>query len=152
MSAAYHEHRCSSCGAVVGGTTRVRPTIGSPFTECTSCGGFAPRPPYDEWAGMSPSVKLGFIGRALTRSLVVGLAPALLYGLFAIVTARGSDRLWLLALAAGGVLIAATVWASLLAQEIRRSSKRLADPMYSAKLVEYGIQTHVPNGTDAPHS
>lgn len=140
------EHRCLACGHLAA-RSRARLAIGAPFERCSACGGFVVRPLHDEWGLMSPRARLAFLAPGAARALALGLAPALVWGLF--VLARGGERdpLALLLLAALGAGVALGVWLGRVASAVRRSRRRLADPMLRARLVEFGLASR---GAAAP--
>jgi len=133
------EHRCTSCGALQSSTTRTKASIGRPFATCGSCGGFVPRRPFEEWASMAPSSRAQLVLGELALALCVGLAPAVLLGLWGIVTSTGSERSRLLVVAAAGLALALSVWGLSLSRRIRESTRRMGDPMYRAKLAKFAM-------------
>lgn len=136
------EHRCPACDVVVGTARRDRPAIGRPFAECPRCGGFVSRAPYEEWALMKPGTRLAFVASKGTFALALGLLPALALGLFAAFGGGESiERMTLVAVAVLGAVASAVVRFALLSREVRRSQSRMADPMYRAKLAEFGMRT-----------
>jgi len=132
------EYRCPSCHALLGSSSKKKLSIGTPFLEC-ACGTFAARPPFSEWDMLDPPTKLSFLGRGLVWFLS-GMIPGLLYALTAVVRGRGYSVSAFLIAVAAGALLAGGGWAVRAALHIRRSRRRMGDPMYRAKLVEYGTQ------------
>lgn len=138
MSARTLEHRCPKCRAVVGRSRVTRTPIGKPFVVCSTCDTFVPCEPFNEWDFLDRGAKGRLLMIVGLQILVFGAIPALLYGV-ADVARRGDYdvRLLLIALAAGLVGVALVRGAAFSAQ-VARSRRRVADPMYRAKLVEFG--------------
>lgn len=115
------------------------PSIDKPLQQCASCAGIVLRPGANEWDLLRTSQKLGYVAHYAFVALVMGPVLPLVH-LAAELGAGGSwqaehSLMWL---AAGWVL--AGVWqGSRLLTRIRHSRRRMGDPMYLAKLVEYGI-------------
>lgn len=116
------EHRCESCGEVVGSSRRTHPASGRPFSE---------RPKYS-------ASRAAF-------ALALGLLPALVFALGAIGSGHGVGRLTLLSCASVGLVVGAGVWLARLMGEVRRSRKRVADPMYRARLMEFEMRVREPS-------
>ena len=136
------EHRCQRCDLVVGTARRDRPAIGRPFAECPRCGAYVSRAPFEEWALMGPGTRLGLVASQGTLAFAVGLIPAVALGLAGLVRQGGTgDRLTLVAVAGLGIAAAVAVWLALLSRHVRRSQRRMGDPMYRAKLAEFGMQS-----------
>ena len=88
---------------------------------------------------LDPPTKLNFLGRGLIWFLS-GMIPGLLYALVAVLLGRSYLMLgFLVAVSAGGV-VAGGLWLTLASGDIRRSRRRMGDPMYRAKLMEFGTQ------------
>lgn len=133
------EHRCATCGNLAGTAPRRRASVGIPFCVCARCGAYVTREPYDEWALMRPGKKLELLGGGLAFSGALGLLPALGYACYSML--RGASfRADVLALLAGsGFALAVAVWGVRLARLVRRSRRRMSDPMYQAQLVEFSM-------------
>lgn len=129
---------CARCGARVV-TPAAHPRIEKPFAQCGECGTFVARAGAQEWDLLPASTRLGWLARIGAWALLGALLAALaLLGSARARGARPSPReaaLWL-ALGAAG---AGALSASRLARAIRRSRRRLADPMYRAKLIEFEL-------------
>jgi len=133
------EHRCKSCDAVAGTTRGRTPRVGEPFTTCRLCGGFVDRSPNDEWAMMGVGARLVILlgGAAFAGS--AGLVPALAWASYRLVRGAAIDPLPLAVTAGAGLLVGVGLFGMRLSTVIRRSRRRMGDPMYRAKLVEFGI-------------
>jgi len=136
------EYRCPACHALLGSTTRRAVTIGAPFVEC-GCGTYAPRPPFSEWDMLDSRAKVNVLGRGAVW-LLSGMIPGLLYALGSILLDRSYSILGFLGAVGAGALLATAAWSTRLLGEIRRSRRRMGDPMYRAKLVEFGTQSRRP--------
>lgn len=88
---------------------------------------------------LDSTAKVNFLGRG-TVWFLSGMIPGLLYALGSILLDRPFAKLWFLVAVGAGALLAAGTFGSSLSKEIRRSRRRMGDPMYRAKLVEYGTQ------------
>jgi len=129
------ELRCTSCDSFL---SRIRSTgmvIGSPFQECPRCGAFVERNRCREWDLFDVAAKTGYFLGSLGAWLALGLLPGLIYLL---VRGRDFDPRWLALALVAGPLFAAAIPALGLAQRVRRSRARMSDPMYRAKLLEFG--------------
>ncbi len=133
------EHRCQACGTLVAESRRTRPAIGPPFKSCPGCGGIVPRPPYQEWVFLGAVERLTCVGLPAGIAIALGLLPALVYGAVGLALPRGRDPVWLLLVAVAGLVVALAIWSTRLTRDVRRSRRRMADPMYRAKLVEFEI-------------
>ena len=142
------EHRCPDCDTLAGVSSPGAPRVGKPFLTCPSCGTHVPRPRFDEWTLMSRSVRLGILARTAVRGLVLGLAPAVVLGLVGIAAGRtASSRATLAALGIAGAVVGLAVAMALLGNELGRSRRRMSDPLYRARLVEFGIRSsRAPSG------
>ena len=123
---------------MLGRARRVPVAIGRPFAEC-QCGAYVERAPFNEWDLLSPRVKLGFVGKEVALAVSFGLLPALLYLLFARLSGGGYETKRALMLVAAGLLGFGAFRLSRVGREIGRSRQRLGDPMYLAKLAEFGM-------------
>ena len=72
-------------------------------------------------------------------ALCLGFVPAVLLGAYGFFADPVADRSRLVLLAAIGAGLAVWIQLARLAQRIRESKRRMADPMYRAKLVEFEI-------------
>lgn len=128
---------CPHCRAERPDPGRARPPIGPPFEKCAGCGELISRPSFNEWALLSPSVRLGHLSRAALRTLLFGVVPVLFYVGFNVSGGIEVDRLAAV-IAAGLGLAAAGAWVFTgTAGEISRSHRRMTDPMYLARLAEF---------------
>jgi hypothetical protein len=131
---------CPQCGAPLAGTQGV-PRIDKPFDPCSSCGTFVGRLGANEWELLRLGEKTGHIARHAFRAVSFGLVPATLHLLVTVV--GGQDWLpteTLVWLVAGWVGFGAIEGARL-GSRIQRSRRRMADPMYRARLVKYELGT-----------
>lgn len=133
------EHRCASCGTLAGTARRRRPGVGAPFCVCPQCGAYVQRRPYDEWALMGARARLELLAGGIGSAGALGLLPALGYALLCIARGRPAPPEELAIGAAAGFLVAVSVWGARFAAALRRSRRRMADPMYQARLVEFGM-------------
>jgi hypothetical protein len=136
----YFEHRCSNCGWVAGRTTRKRAAIGRSFEECSSCGTFVPRTPFDEWALMGTRTRLGVLCADGAIVLALGLTPAALAGVGALLSERAAQPRTLLILAGAGLVLSLGAWMGRMSHTLNRSRRRMSDPWYRAKLAQFAIQ------------
>lgn len=131
------ELRCPTCSLVLARLRRVRTSVGRPFEECQKCRTFVARPATNEWPLMGPFRKVLWLVDRVLPFVVLGLTPGTAY--WVLLSSRGNgDRQVLLALAIGVpvVLALSAFWVA--RHTIRRSRARMADPMYRARLVEFG--------------
>ena len=129
---------CPKCGTPLR-VGSVRPSIDEPLEQCAACGSVVVRQGVNEWDLLKPGQKAGHLARHAVGALIVGMALALVPLTAVLGTGRswgpGDALLWL----AGGWILAGIWESSRLAARIRRSRRRMGDPMYLAKLVEYEI-------------
>ncbi len=135
------EHRCRGCGTLVASSRRTRPAIGPPFAPCPRCGGFVARPPFQEWVLLGALGRMRCLGLPAGIALVTGLIPALGYAGVGLALPHGRDPVWLLIVAGVGLCVSVAIWLASLSRDVRRSQRRMADPMYRAKLVEFELAT-----------
>lgn len=88
---------------------------------------------------LDPPTKVQYVGRGMIW-ILTGTIPGLLFALVATVLQRSYDFLSFLVVVGVGALLSGGTWAALLSQEIRRSRRRMGDPMYRAKLVDFGTR------------
>ena len=119
---------------------RFRWTVGRPFEECPKCRTLVGRPSSHEWDLLGPGGKVSWIADLSTPFLVVGLVPALAYWVLVFRDGRG-DLGVLVTLLCAGLTILALLPLSRALRAIRRSRARMADPMYRARLLEFGRRT-----------
>lgn len=126
---------CPSCEQVLG---RVRPrlAVGRPFEECPKCRTLVERPASKEWDLLGPGEKLYWLVDRSLPFLAIGLVPGLAYWALAFREGSGDLRVLVALLAAGPLLVALFPLPSA-TSAIRRSRRRMADPMYRARLVEF---------------
>ena len=127
---------CPHCGAPLAVAT-AHPSIDKSLEQCAKCGGVVMRRRANEWELLSNSQKLGRIARHAFLALAMGLAPPLGYLAAGLGSGRGWQVRYALLLLAAGCVLAGAWQGSRLAAMIRRSRRRMEDPMYLAKLVEY---------------
>jgi hypothetical protein len=112
-------------------------TVGSPFRECPRCRAPVSRPSTNEWTLLGPGEKAYWLADRFAKYLALGLLPALAYWAFAVRAGKGQPRI-LLVLLAGGPIFGLGFGLSSALHDIRRSRARMADPMYRARLMEFG--------------
>ena len=115
------------------------PRIGRPLEVCWRCGGSRVLVGVNEWDLFDPRTRLELIARRLTFAFAAGCVVPAVHGLVTLVAAR--DWLWWHALAALGLgwLVAGLGAGGKLAVEIHASRRRMSDPMYRMKLVEFEL-------------
>lgn len=131
---------CPDCGEPI----RVAPgrhAIDKPFFECLGCGAFVPRPGANEWDLLPRAERL----RHVTRATGLALATGVVFGCAYLAFALGQGRGWQLAEAvvfvAAGAAVGGFAAGSRLLTAIQRSRRRLGDPMYRARLIEFEMET-----------
>ena len=132
---------CPKCEAELADALKTRPAIGKPFDVCSTCGGDIVRIRFNEWDLMGSFVKARIVSGVVYRSLLLGIAPAALYSVNAVVRGAGTDLQTLLALLIGGLLLSCGWWVSRFSKEVRRSRRRMGDPMYRARLMKFEMAT-----------
>ncbi len=132
------ELRCPACAAPAGRMRRVRAAIGAPFERCAACGTFVSRAPFQEWDLWRAGARAAYLFEKGAFALALGSLPGLAYLLTATVRRQALDLGVALALFGGGALLAAFISGSALASAVRRSRARMSDPMYRARMVEFG--------------
>ena len=132
------ERSCIGCGRVLEVFKRRPIVVGRPFVECSDCGALTTRDGYDEWLTMSFQRKAQLVGTGLAFALALGVLPALVYGF---TTMGESEDLVLLVLGGVGILAAVGAWGARLVGTVRRSQRRMTDPMYLAKLARFGMSS-----------
>jgi len=107
--------------------------IGRPFLDCPACRGFVERPPYREWSSMPAVDRLRTLLGGCFVAAALALAATLLVSLV-----RG-ERSTETILATGLVFVALALcgWGLFVSSAIQRSNRRMSDPMYRARLVEF---------------
>lgn len=88
---------------------------------------------------MSATARLRLVLAELVLAVCLGLLPALLLGLLGLFGGPAPSRARLLLAAGAGALFAIVIWLRHLAARIRASRRRMGDPMYRAKLVEFEL-------------
>jgi hypothetical protein len=134
------ELRCPHCAEVLGLCRRLRVTVGRPFEECPKCRAFVGRPSTNEWDLLGPGGKILWFAELLAPFLALGLVPALAYWALAFRDGSGDQRILVALLCASPAVILMLPLAHAL-RAIRRSRARMADPMYRARLIEFGRRT-----------
>lgn len=129
------ELSCPSCSQVLG-RFRARLAVGRPFEECPKCRTLVGRPSSKEWDLLGPGEKLYWLVDRSMPFLVFGLVPGLVYWALAFREGQGDLRVLVALLSAGPLLVALFPLPGA-TSEIRRSRRRMADPMYRARLVEF---------------
>ena len=131
------ELRCPDCSDVLARLRSVRLSVGRPFEECPKCRTLVGRPSSNEWDLLGLRGKAYWIVDRLFPFVVLGFAPAAAYWALVLRHGSGDDRMLLALLGAGPLLITSfPLWAA--RHVIRRSRARMTDPMYRARLVEFG--------------
>ena len=126
---------CPRCGSPLGASSG-RSSIDGPLQPCPRCGGIVLRDGSNEWDLLGSGKKTAIVARRAFAALTIGLIGPLAYLGAAVSSGRDwQPRYALLSLAIGWVLAGSWQASSLLAR-IRRSRRRMGDPMYLAKLVE----------------
>jgi hypothetical protein len=133
------EHRCPECDHLVSSTHRTRATVGRPFEECSRCGAYVARTPYEEWALMKRSTRARILLSSALLAMILGLAPGAALAASALLAKRPLQDA--LAVAAIGLVIALGLWIAWLARSLGPSRRRLRDPWYQAKLAQFAIQS-----------
>lgn len=130
---------CPRCGASVRRPPSA-PSIGKPFHTC-ECGALVGRAGANEWDLLRPRAKLAFLGRRFGFAAAAGLVPIVVRLVAAQVGGTPASALEALVWLAAGE-VAALAWeGSRLSSAIGRSRRRMSDPMYRARLVEYELST-----------
>ena len=113
--------------------------IGRPLEECAACGDVVLRSGTTEWELLRASQRLDLIARRGLVALAIGLAAPVLY--WAATRAQGIawQPLHAALCLAVGWAIAGTWQGSRLAAAIRRSRRRMSDPMYLAMLMQHQL-------------
>jgi len=132
------EHRCPECHAVVGRSRRTRTPIGKPFVVCSTCDTFVPCAPFNEWDFLDGNTKARLLMTVGLQVLVFGVIPGLVYGVGEVLLRGDYDLRILLVVLAVGLLGVGLVRGAAFSAQVGRSRRRVADPMYRAKLVEFG--------------
>jgi hypothetical protein len=133
------EHRCPECDHLVSSTNRTRATVGRPFEECSRCGTYVARTPYEEWALMKRSTRARILLSSAVLAIALGLAPGAALAASAWLAHRPLQDA--LAVAAIGLTVALGLWIAWLARALGPSRRRLRDPWYQAKLAQFAIQS-----------
>jgi hypothetical protein len=115
------------------------PTIGKPFEQCGRCDGYAARAPANEWDLSRAGIKLRHITRHATWAFAVGLTPFVVYSIATPLGGRELESRTALLLLAGGWLLAVIWQVARLSSAIGHSRRRMSDPMYRARLVEFEL-------------
>lgn len=116
------------------------PTIGKPFEQCGSCDGYVPRAPANEWDLSRAGTKLQHVTRRATWALAAGLVPLTVYSIATPLGGRRLESQTALLFLAGGWLLAGLWQAARLSSAIASSRRRMSDPMYRARLVEFELE------------
>jgi hypothetical protein len=131
---------CPRCGARLPVAPR-GPSIGKPFAQCAGCEALVAREGAHEWDLLPAAARLAHLGRAAGRALAAGLGAAAAQAAGALGTGSGWRPGTTLAWLGAGLALGALVEGTRLTRAIRRSRRRLSDPMYRAKLVEHELAT-----------
>ncbi len=111
--------------------------LGPPFLECPSCKGFVNHEPFEEWSSMGARKRFTWVGTSLAVAVSLGILPLLACGLADIISRERTSPRTLLFIGGTGLFVALAITYANLHQRIRRSRRRMSDPMYRAKLVKY---------------
>lgn len=144
------EQRCLACGRAAPAAARARPAIGVPFEACPACAGFVPRPSLHEWELMGPATRLACLAPQLALVLALGLLPALAVAGATLASGGARDPLALLWAAGLGLAFVLGLWLARVASDVRRSRRRLNDPMYRAKLAKFELASQAARNAPAP--
>lgn len=136
------ELRCPDCAEVLALCSRLRSTVGRPFEECPKCRAFVGRPSTNEWDLLKSGGRALWIAELVAPFLALGLVPALAYWALAFRDGKGNLSI-LVALLFAGPAVVLVMPLSHALRAIRRSRARMADPMYRARLIEFGRRTSV---------
>lgn len=98
---------------------------------------------------MSAATKLELVISELVLAVCAGLLPALLLGLYGLVEGTEPSRERFVAVAATGLVVATSAWLVHLTRRIRGSRRRMGDPMYRAKLIEFVMSAGADRGRGA---
>jgi hypothetical protein len=113
--------------------------IGRPFVICSSCQIVVPCEPFNEWDFIEPNTKMRYLLTVLGQAFVFGLIPGLLYGVVDVIVRGDFDPLILAGALAGGLILVGGLRLAVWSSALRRSQRRVMDPMYQAKIVEFGM-------------
>lgn len=130
------ELRCVACDTLVGRVPAVRVAIGSPFQECPECGALVARGPVNEWDFLAAGARARYGLERAARVVGLSLLPGLVYLAATRIGGRPIEAWSLGATLVLGILLA-TPLAAHGVQSVRRSRRRLMDPMYRAKLMAF---------------
>lgn len=88
---------------------------------------------------LPPTTKIQYVGKTGLVLFLAGMIPGLLYGLVSLVLVGSYHPLAFFIAVLGGAVLAESLWITLVAKTIGRSRRRMGDPIYRAKLVEFGM-------------
>jgi hypothetical protein len=131
---------CPDCGEPI----RVAPgrhAIDKPFFEGLGCGAFVARPGANEWDLLPRTQRLRHVTRATAVALVTGVVFGLAYLAFAFGQGAGWRPREALVFVGAGAAVGGFAVGSRLLSAIQRSRRRLDDPMYRARLIEFEMET-----------
>jgi hypothetical protein len=131
---------CPDCGEPIR-VAAGRRAIDKPFFECLGCGAFVPRPGANEWDLLPRGERARHVTRATAIALATGVAFGLAYVAFALGQGRGWQPAEALVFVGAGVAVGGFAVGSRLVAAIQRSRRRLGDPMYRARLIEFEMGT-----------
>lgn len=98
------------------------------------------RAPANEWDLSRPGTKLQHVTRHAAWAFAVGLVPLAVYSVATPLGGRELESRTALLLLGGGWILAGLWQAARLSSAIAHSRRRMSDPMYRARLVEFEIE------------
>jgi len=130
------ELSCPDCQSVLARVRRVRLAVGRPFEECPRCRTLVARPATNEWDLLEGHRKATWLLDRTVPLVLLALAPAGAYWWTSMRPGSGDVRV-LAALVALGLALT-LLGLGPTRSAIRRSRARMSDPMYRARLLEFG--------------
>jgi len=131
---------CPHCAAPLPSPPPSAPSIGKPFEQCGKCDGYVTRAPANEWDLSRAGTKLHHVTRHATRAFGAGLVPLAVYSVATPLDGRELESRTALLLLAGGWILAGIWQAARLSSAVAHSRRRMSDPMYRARLVEFELE------------
>jgi len=99
---------------------------------------------------MSGQAKVQYVSTAVVRSLVFGVVPSVVYTGLDLALGRGLNWKVVALVAVLGVAGTGAWLFARSAEEIRRSRRRMTDPMYRARLIEFAKSDRVEDWRSGP--